>query len=283
MSRVEAFLAAVRPPTPEWPELAETLTALISSARAAWPSLALEEAVFVAHLGARLPAPARAALEAVQAEDLYLACACATGVPQALMLFETHVLPRADPVIRRCEPSDAFLDEVRQQLRQKLFLDPPRIAEFTGQGSLVAWLRTVAARTALNTLRPDARHERAELDELEALPLAGPDPELALLRGRHRSTFRAAFQTALAELPMRERTALKLNALDGVSLEKIGAMYGVDKSSVSRWLSHAHTQLLDGTRAALRVRLSLQSDEVESLMNALQSQLASSLVHLLNE
>jgi RNA polymerase sigma-70 factor (ECF subfamily) len=249
----------------------------IARARATWPSLHVPDDVFAAHIAAR------GEPEALELEDLYLACACLQGVPRALELFDTEVLRRVDPVVRRCDDSEAFVDEVRQQLRQKLFLPPPRIAEYSGRGPLVAWLRAAAARAALNALRPDQRHAFTGADELEALPAVAPDPDLVILRGRHRASFRAAFQGALSSLPQRERTALKLNALDGLSLEKIGAMYQVDKSSVSRWLSHAHEALLAGTRQRLQAELGLGSADVDSLVVALKSQLASSLLHLLAE
>jgi len=279
----DVLLRAVSGRPAAWPALPEQVEAMLASAHAAWPSLSLSDERFVAHVGARLKPPFDSALEALETEDLFLACACAERVPRALELFDEKVLPRIDPVVRRYDASPAFLDEVRQALREKLFLPPPRIAEYSGEGSLVAWLRAAAARTALNALRPEQRHPRAEPDELDALPLAAPGPELQLLKGRHRAAFRAAFQQALASLPLRERTALKLNALDGMSLEKIGAMYGKDKSTVSRWLAHAQQQLLEQTRGALKAQLQLGSREVESLIAVLNSQLASSLIQLISE
>ena len=250
---------------------------LLSRAAAAWPSIHLNPGVFEAHVRAR-GAPA-----ALELEDLYLACACLHRDARALQLLDAQVLPRVDAVVRRYDASDAFVDEVRQALREKLFLPPPRIAEYQGHGPLVAWLRAAAARTALNALRPEQRHPRAEVDELEALPHAAPDLDLLLLKGRHRAAFRAAFHKALAALPTRERTALKLNALEGMSLEKIGAMYGKDKSTVSRWLAQAHQALFEHTLAQLKEELGLGSQEAESLVAALKSQLESSLLELVAE
>ncbi len=280
MDRITAaFLSALQQPA--WPELPAALAAVLARAHAAWPTLDVGDERFVRHLAERLQPPAADALETVQAEDLYLACACRHRVPNALELFDTHVLPRIDAVVRRYDSSDAFVDDVRQSLRQKLFLEPPRIAQYSGQGPLVAWLRAAAARAAVNALRPQARASLSEAEELDVLALSGPDPDLAILRGKHQAEFRAAFQKAVAALPTRERTALKLNALDGLSLEKIGTMYGVDKSSVSRWLTKVHRELVDRTRDELKVQLGLPSGDVESLMLALQSVLASGIAQLL--
>ncbi len=263
--------------------LPEALQDALTRARAAWPSLEVDDEAFAAHLAARLSAPTAEVFSTLHHEDLFLACACALGVPRALDTFEAKVLPRIDPVVRRYDPDPGFIDEVRGLVRERLFMPPARIAEYGGAGPLVSWLRAVAARVALNHLRPERRRAQVELDDLDLLPHAAPDPELAILQGRHRATFRAAFEQALQTLPVRDRTALKLNALEGVSLEKIGAMYGCDKSTVSRWLTRAHEALLERTRENLRASLSLGSSEVESLMHALNSQLANSLLNLLGE
>jgi RNA polymerase sigma-70 factor (ECF subfamily) len=218
---------------------------------------------------------------AAHASDVELARALAQGSPEAFETFERELLPAVDVVVRRIDASTEFLDEVKQQLRTRLFVEPKSITDFSGQGPLVAWLRTAAARLALNHLRPEKRELRDGTDELDALPFAAPGPELALLKGRHEQAFRTAFARAVQDLSVRERTALKLNALDGVPLERIAAIYGCDKSTVSRWVTKAHQLLLEGTRTALAAELKLPPTEVESLIRALQSQLAPSLARLL--
>ncbi len=259
--------------------LEERLQALVRAGRAAWPQLAaLEDAAFVTHLAERVSATEP--LEDVEAADLWLACACARGLTLALALFEEHLLPKVTVTIARVDASPAFADDVRQALRQKLFVQG-RIADYSGQGPLVSWLRAAAVRTALNQGRPQRRDEALEDDVLEALPAAVPDPELALLHAQHRQAFRAAFAQALRALSTRERMALKLQAIDGLTLERIGEIYGTHKSTVSRWLSHAHEVLLERTRAHLAQALSLESRELESVMRGLRSQLDVSLARLL--
>ncbi|MFO0597694.1 MAG: sigma-70 family RNA polymerase sigma factor [Myxococcaceae bacterium] len=219
---------------------------------------------------------------AVHVDDLRLAFELSQGETAALQRFEREVLPKIDAVVRKFDDSPGFLDDVKQALRERLFMGDRRITEYSGQGPLVAWLRTAAARTAMNGLRPEKRAQRVGTDELEDLPFVSPGPELAILKGRHHEAFRTAFQQAVGKLGVRERTALKLNALDGVPLDRIGAIYQCDKSTVSRWISKAHEQILADTRAHLAATLALESGEVESLIAALQSQLAHSLVRLLD-
>src|SRR5262249_5471033 len=72
--------------------------AAISRAHAAWPAGWVPAASFVEHLRTRLPAegdPAEA-LPALAVEDLYLAFACALGVPAALEAFARTILVEVD-------------------------------------------------------------------------------------------------------------------------------------------------------------------------------------------
>jgi RNA polymerase sigma-70 factor, ECF subfamily len=216
-----------------------------------------------------------------------LAQACARGEPGALATLERLYLPRVRVAVERIDAQPAFVDDALQALRQKLLVGqggtPPRIAEFAATGPLVSWLRAAAVRTALNLKRPHAREEPGDDDALEALPLSGPSPELALLVERHRPAFKAAFRAALTTLDARERTLLKLQVVDGLSLERIGVVYAVNKSTVSRWLSRAQEQLVDETRAQLKADLSLSAGELESLVRVMRSGIEISVAALLEE
>lgn len=216
--------------------------------------------------------------------ELALAQACARGEPDALGRLEREYLPRVRVAVERLDARPAFVDDALQALRQKLLVGPaPRIAEYAGTGPLVSWLRAAAVRTALNLKRPHAREEQADDDALLALPLSGPTPELALLVERHRPAFKAAFRAALGTLEPKERTLLKLQVVDGLSLERIGVIYAVNKSTVSRWLGSAHAQLVEETKARLKAELSLSGGELESLVRAMRSGIELSVAALLEE
>ncbi len=261
------------------PGLAAVLAALLGAARAAWPRVRLEEAVFLRHLAERLPASERpeASLRAVHAGDLYLACACARGDAAAHAALEAHVLPQVAGAVARVAPGEEALAEVCQRLREKLLTaapgQTPRMADYQGGGPLGAWLSVVAARTALNLRRTAGRQARAEQEALaDAAPGPDADPELALVRAHHREDFQAALAEALAALTSRERTVLRLHLVEGLSLERIGAVYRTHKSTVSRWLARAREEVLAGTRARLAERLRLSSDELHSLLRDVPGQ-----------
>lgn len=267
------------------PRLSEVLTA----AREAWPGLGLSDAAYLRHLAERLPSTAAPgdALREVHAADLYLACACAHGVPAAHAALEAHFLSKVAPAVARVERSQEVLAEVRQQLREKLLASEggrlPKVAEYQGQGPLVAWLRAAAVRRALNLRRSAERRARAEEEALAEDAVPAGDVEAEYLRRRHREDFQAALAEALAALPVRERTVLRLHVVEGLSLERIGAMYRTHKSTVSRWVARAREEVLAHARERLAERLRLSPTELHSLLRAVQSHLDLSLPGLLPE
>ncbi|WP_205519427.1 sigma-70 family RNA polymerase sigma factor [Pyxidicoccus caerfyrddinensis] len=274
------------------PGLEDVLASLYAAGQHAWPGVSLEEEDYLRHLAGHVPPdedPARV-LASVHAADLYLACACARGDPTAHAALERHVFPKAAASVARLRETGVEPAEVFQQLRERLLVPegdrPARVAEYQGSGPLAAWLRAAAVRTALNLQRAERRRAHAE-EEAEALPLpteaGAADVELDYLRRNHREDFQAALSEALKALPARERTVLRLHAVEGLSLERIGTMYQTHKSTVSRWVSRARETALEGTRQRLVERLKLSSGELHSLMRALNGELDLSLPSLLSK
>ncbi|MDP1826529.1 MAG: sigma-70 family RNA polymerase sigma factor [Archangium sp.] len=259
------------------------LAAALDRAKTACPGVVMDEVAFCTWLTGRTHEP----LEQLPVEELFLAWACARGDPLALKQLDTQYLSRLGAAIARVDGSAEFLDEVLQQLRERLLVsrggELPRIDGYEGAGPLISWLRAAAVRTALNAKRPHAREAVDEDAALEELPLAGPDPELLLVRTQHRALFSEAFKVALGELSARERNVLRLQGLDGLSLERIGEVYGVNKSTVSRWLARVHEVLLQRTRAELGQRLALDTAQLDSLFQAMRSNLELSVARLLGE
>jgi len=250
--------------------------ALLARARAAFPTIAMDEPAFTTWLSTRTS-------EEMPIEELFLAWACSRGDAIALQHLEAQYFSRLNVAIGRVDKAPEFVDDVLQQLREKLLVGAtPRIGTYEGAGPLISWLRAAAVRTALNAKRPQARESANEDDALENIPLSGPDPELALVRTQHRAVFSEAFKVALSALSARERNVLRLQGLDGLSLEAIGEVYGVNKSTVSRWLARVHEVLLARTRGELGLRLTLDSAQLDSLFRAMRSSMELSVARLLD-
>lgn len=211
-------------------------------------------------------------------EDLALARACLEGESAALTKLEAMLVTEVRRAVTPLDPSPDFIDEVTQLVREKLLVHK-RLADFSGEGALTGWLRTLAVRVALNARRAQGKEEL--VSQLPDAPLADPDPELALLRARYREAFRAAFTAALAALSARDRTILRLTSIDGLSLARVGQMYGKDASTVSRWLAGSRDVLLQRTRATLAQTLQLTDSALDSVMRAADSELHLSIARLL--
>ncbi len=211
--------------------------------------------------------------------DLELAAACLRNEADALTEFDRLLVTEVRRAVSPLDTSNTLVDEVLQVARERLLVER-KLGDYSGQGPLGAWLRAVAVRLALNEKRPGAREDPTEAFADHAV--ADPDPELALLRARHRAEFRAAFETAMKTLTSRERTLLRLSTCDGLTLAQIGTMYGKDASTVSRWLSLARQTLRTATRERLAQTLRLSTGALESVLRAADSELDVSLLRLLN-
>jgi RNA polymerase sigma-70 factor (ECF subfamily) len=259
----------------------------VARGRAAWNGIDVPRHEFAGFLTHRLPenaVPAQA-LRALPVADLYLACACARGDAAALDAFERAVMPAVDVAIGSLRPSADFRAELRQRVREHLLVarppDPPRIVEYRGRGPLGAWVRVVALRIGLELRRNEAQAVRRADELAREVPLVGFDQELDYVRSRYHAPIKRAFQEALGDLPDRERNMLQLHLLDDVSLSQIGALYGVDKSTASRWLSRARGQILEGVRRRLRASLGLGAAELDSMIQLFASRLDLSLDRIL--
>lgn len=279
----DRFVAHLAPPLRakiEHPAaLEQSLAAACDTARAAWPQLALEPADFVAYLAERVPEDADPvdALERLHLTDLYLACACASGAATAISAFEEHVAASLGHAFGRMRLSPAAAEELRQALREQLFVGtaggPPLIKSYSGRGQLRGWLRIIAARAAGRMIDRGNRELLLTNSVLGGLAPPTLDPELEHLKATYRAEFAEAFQAALASLTARERNLLAQHYLDGLSIDEIGLIYGVHRATIARWLARARTDLLKRTRSALMRRLRIDRSGFESIMRLIESQL----------
>jgi RNA polymerase sigma-70 factor (ECF subfamily) len=264
--------------------LAGVIAGWLDAARAAWPAIAVDEAVFVAHVAARIPATARPdGLDAIHAADLWLTAACAAGDPAAIAAFDERLIAPLDRVLGQAGLAGDQIDEVKQELRRKLLVAEDgraRIADYSGRADLRTWMRTAAVRAGIDLVR---RHRDVSLDDedLAALPLIGDDPELAHLKGRYRDDLRTAVIDAMTALEARVRALLKLHHVDGLGIDRIGALYGVHRATAARWLASAREALADRVQRALIDRLGVTRSELRSIARLVESQLDVSVRRLL--
>jgi RNA polymerase sigma-70 factor (ECF subfamily) len=253
--------------------------------RLARPGLSVRRADFTAHLESKLEeAPPGTRVEDLNVSDLYLAYACAQGDAVALAGFEEEIVAHVPSFVRRLRLPAATVDEVQQLLRAKLLMrgpdgGPAKILGYAGRSSLASWVRVAAVRTGLDLGRGRANAGTDDDDADLASPVA--DLEVEHLRACYGRHFEKAIGEAATALSPRQRALLRMQHVDGLNGEQIASVYGVNRSTASRWLATAHEALLDEVRRLLMVRQGLTSSEFDSLARVIRSSLHVSVRHIL--
>jgi len=286
---LDAAPPAVRATLETLPDLDRRLWALVAEGRAAWPDLAIDGKDVIEFVARQLtPELADAALDGLRPADLYLACACARGVPGAISAFDRDYMREVDIALARMRIGPPRLSDVKQLVRQRLFVgggttgaptSAGKIAEYGGRGDLRRWVRSVAVRTCLNELRKGKREILVDDDNLIAQhAIAQDDPEIAYMKRTYAAEFKAAFVAALGQLGAREQTLLRYHHVDGLNIDEIGAIYRIHRVTAFRWLEKAKDALIGTTLDTLRARLQLPTGELDSVLRMIRSQIHLSLV-----
>ena len=88
-------------------------------------------------------------------------------------------------------------------------------------------------------------------------------------------------RTALAALPDQPRALLRYSVVDGWTVERIGALYGVHRTTAARRVAAAREELGSAIRAELAARLAISVGDVDSIVRLVQSRIDVSLERLL--
>ena len=241
---------------------------VIAAVHARWPAVHVDPTALASVLGAN-PVASTSPL----AVDLALACALAAGDRGALEVFERELLPDVRGAIARLDRSGDLMDDVMQQVREKLLVADgrPRIGEYRGRGPLVAWIQAVAINEAL-ALRRARRRDHA-LDDNALLIAVESDPLLAITKHAYRQEFTEAFSAGLAALNPHDRTLLRMCFVDAIGTERLAALYAVHRATMFRWLRDARSCLIQHLRTEMVARTGIDHDEVDSLIRAVGSSL----------
>jgi len=227
--------------------------------------------------------------DAARAADLALAQACARGEPDALARFERELFGEVDAAHARFRNVSLTRDELRQAMRDRLFVAragaPPRVASYQGRGDLRAWVRMAVTRYLVDVVRAEsARPDRpAGDDQLADAATPSDDPELAFLKRQYRGEFRSAFAAALGTLDARDRNILRHRYLDGLEVNELAMIYDLHRVSMSRTLARIRDDLLAALRREMLRRLGAAGADLDSMMKLIASQLELSLSGLLRE
>ncbi|HEY8209454.1 MAG TPA: RNA polymerase subunit sigma-70 [Myxococcaceae bacterium] len=280
--------AAVHAAWPQELELEQLLRRACDDARTARPGMSLPDERFVRHLAERMPAMApgeslEAAVGTLSLGDLYLACACAEGLPEAITALEQEYLAKLPRQLAHLRAPDDVIDDVRQRVREMFLIrppdgGPPGIAAYAGRGRLLSWVRVAAARVARRQITAGLK---SLPEAMEDLPAAALDPELDLIRSRARMEFGPCLRDAVAALSGEERHQLRLHYSGGLSTVAMARLFGISQSTMSRKLQASRLAVLEETKRLLKERLDLSNSSLESFLGGLGSRLDLSMSQIL--
>lgn len=139
-----------------------------------------------------------------------------------------------------------------EELTQEVFLRVHRARErYEPDARFSTWLFTIATRIAWNELRrPRHRHPHDALEgdpETGPLPLAADQPAADAVADARRTG--ALVERALAALPERQRAALWLAAVEGLSYAEVAAALETSERSVKALVHRARTALAEQMHA----------------------------------
>jgi RNA polymerase sigma-70 factor (ECF subfamily) len=285
---LSAFLAALpergqREAPATW---CPALLALWHAACAARPALAASTDAFGRALARSVdPQAIASSLARLHVDDLSLACAAGGGDRDAISIIDRELLPKVRPTLTRARFSASEIDDVLATLMQRLLVfeagEEPLIAQYRGRGDLVCWIRISALRLARRKFRGGPEIPIADQLLASLAPLDGnPTPELEYFKRRYAHDFDQAFRDAVAAVPRRDRTLLRLHWLDGLTIDRLSAIYHVPRSTLARQIASARQALLDDVQRRLRGRLGVDTAELHSILRLVASRIELAMHHV---
>lgn len=217
-------------------------------------------------------------------EGLALSTACAHGCSVASRTLSQELLGQARGAIARVSNQPDFIDEVFQRVREKLLTgSSPKIATYRGRGPLVAWLRMVARRIALDMMRAQKPGVEPTHDWVERLTGIESNSESKALQSRYAPVFKKALTEVLESLNLEERTMLKMQLVENLSVAAIADLYNSHVATIYRRLEKCHANLLSAVRTRLREELGpVSQSEIQSLFVSVEKEIGLSLTRLLS-
>lgn len=235
--------------------------AILAELTAAWPRTRWDVARIEPHV-TRVDA---AALEGPHRTDLLWAWACIEGDGDAVAALEAGPVAAARDHLQRLGFAVAVSEDAARRGVAKLVIAdgaPAGLAAYRGRGPLSAFVRTTIVRLAID----DQRRPPMMNDIGELVASTSPDPELEYMRKLYAEHLAGAVRTAWERLAAHERFLLSLRIYEAMSIEDIARVYGIHRTSAARRAAVARAALITHTRTALRERLDVGDDTLDSIL-----------------
>jgi RNA polymerase sigma-70 factor len=193
-------------------------------------------------------------LRQIQADDLFIALACANGNERAWWEFDHQHRAYLERVARHLASTDIdaqdVIDTVYVELYGTRVVDGERVSKFatySGRGSLRGWLRTVIWHSIVDLHR--ASHDEVSLDEMTEnvgeghthasfaeMKLGGEEEMIEkIAKDRYRKATVTAIENAFASLDNHEKLLLLYYHVENMKLREIAKMVENTASPLRDW------------------------------------------------
>jgi RNA polymerase sigma-70 factor (ECF subfamily) len=245
--------------------------------RQSWPRVALDREPFVRHCE-RVLGDAPAAGWVMHGAELYLCCACAAGDVAAQAILSASYLVRLERQLLESNDDAELVQETMQALRIKLLVGAnAKIGRFAARGPLGHWLRAAAKRTLLDVVRARRAQRQAEREVPVEVSYHEPDLVGAIGQLRYAPTFLDGLRQAIGQLEEPDRLLLKRAILEGSTIDVLGDIYAIHRSTASRRLRRIRQDIALGVRRQLKTQHRLADGDVDELARDLGGWLESGL------
>jgi RNA polymerase sigma-70 factor (ECF subfamily) len=190
----------------------------------------------------------------IQADDLFMAIACANGNERAWWEFDQQHRAYMERVARHLARTEMdatdIVDAVYEQLYGTRIVDGERVSKFStysGRGSIRGWLRTVIWHSLVDRHR--AGHDEVSLDEMTEnvgeggahanfaeQPVGGDETMVdQITRDRYRTATVKAIQNAFNTLEDHEKLILLYYHVENLKLREISRLVESEDSPLRAW------------------------------------------------
>ena len=193
-------------------------------------------------------------IDQLQADDLFMALACANGNERAWWEFDQQHRAYLERVARHLAKTDVdaqdVIDSVYVELYGTRVVEGARVSKFatySGRGSLRGWLRTVIWHSLVDMHR--ASHDEVSLDEMTetvgegaahatfAVAPSGGEDEMIddIARRRYRAATLASMESAFSSLEDHEKLLLLYYHVEQLKLREIARLVENETSPLRGW------------------------------------------------
>ncbi len=200
-------------------------------------------------------------LNSIQANDLFMALACAAGNERAWWEFDQQHRAYLERVSRHLASSEIDAEEVVDSVYVELYgtkvvdgMRQSKFASYSGRGSLRGWLRTVVWHSLVDLHR--GSHDEVSLDEMMETVGEGHAQSTFIVQGkggedemvesisrqRYRKQALTAIESAFSNLDDHEKLLLLYYHVENLKLREISRLVALPDSPLRSWFQRKNEQ-----------------------------------------